>query len=116
MQVAVIAALCHPAAPMLILSWLVVVLVGVACCCYILLQLALMLDLSFAPCSLTSGTNAPLVHVVVSPITTCAIDTISLISHSACTLGDVTLCNLWWWCLSFQTLVYCTLCDDGLWW
>ena len=53
-QVAMIAASCTPPAPVLILSWsVVVVVVGVACCCCILLRLALMLVLTFAPCTLT---------------------------------------------------------------
>ena len=72
MQVAMIAALCTPAVPVLILSWSVAVVIGVACCCCIPLQLVLMLVLSFAPCTLTFGTNTPLAHVVVSPIATCA--------------------------------------------
>ena len=48
-----IAALCTPQAPVLILSWSVVVVVGVACCCCIPFRLALMLVLTFAPCTLT---------------------------------------------------------------
>ena len=57
---------------MLIPSWLVVVVVRVACCCCILLRLMLMLVLTFAPYTLTFGTNTPLVHMRVSPIATCA--------------------------------------------
>ena len=52
-KVAMIAALCTPPAPVLILSWSVVVVVGVACCCCIPFRLALMLVLTFAPCTLT---------------------------------------------------------------
>ena len=48
-----IAASCTPPASVLILSWSVVVVVGVACCCCILFRLALMLVLTFAPCTLT---------------------------------------------------------------
>ena len=52
-KVALIAASCTPPASVLILSWLVVVVVGVACCCCIPFRLALMLVLTFAPCTLT---------------------------------------------------------------
>ena len=53
MQVEMITALCTPPAPVLILSWSMVVVVGVACFSCILFQLALMLVLTFAPCTLT---------------------------------------------------------------
>ena len=43
---------CTPPAPVLILSWLEVAVVGVACGCCIPLRLALMLVLTFAPCTL----------------------------------------------------------------
>ena len=56
MQVAMIAALCTPPTPVLILSWSVVLVVGVICCCCIPLRLALMLVLTFAPSTLTLHT------------------------------------------------------------
>ena len=67
-QVAMIAALCTPAVPVLILSCLVVVVVGVASSHCILLRLALMQVLKFAPCALTIDANTLLAQVVVSPI------------------------------------------------
>ena len=106
-QVAMIAASCTPLASMLILSWLVVVVVGVACCCCIPLRLVLMLVLTFAPCTLTFGTNTPLAHVVVSPTASCTGVTFSFSlwrRYSTCTHGGSTLCNLRWWHLSLQPL------------
>ena len=93
-QLAMIAASCTPPAPVLILSWMVVMVLEVACCC-VPLRLALMLVLTFCTlhpdlCTLcfqwlslavtyggvvspsAIGTNTPLAHVVVSPIATCA--------------------------------------------
>ena len=57
-QVAMIATSCPPTTPVLIMSWSVVVVVGVACCCCILFRLALMLFLTFAPCTLTFAPSA----------------------------------------------------------
>ena len=71
-------------------SWLVVVVV-VECCCCILYQLALMLVLTFAPCTLT-----------FAPCTS----GVSLLSTSASTplahIVVVTGCNLRWWRFSFS--------------
>ena len=52
-QVAMIAAFCTPPTPVLILSWSVVVVVGVACCFCVPFRLVLMLVLTFVPCTLT---------------------------------------------------------------
>ena len=52
-QVEMITASCTPPAPVLILSWSVVVVVGAACWYCILFQLAWMLVQTFAPCTLT---------------------------------------------------------------
>ena len=65
-------------------------------CCCILLQLALMLVLTFAPCAggvflPPTSANTPLAHVVVS-----------------------TCCNLHWWCFSFQQLAQ--ILHLHMWW
>ena len=90
-QVALIAASCC-AGP---IRSLVVVVVVVACCCCIPYRLALMLALTFAPCTLTfapcaygvsllsTGATIPLAQMVV-----------------------VTSCNLRWWCLTIYINIY----------
>ena len=73
-----------------------VVVVEVACCCSIPLRLALMPVLTFAPCTLTYGTNTSLTHMVVSPIAPCAGGTYSLshwYKYTTCTHGDVNICK-----------------------
>jgi len=107
-QVALIAASCC-AGP---IRSLVVVVVVVACCCCIPYRLALMLALTFAPCTLTfapctygvsllsTGATIPLAQVVV-----------------------VSSCNLRWWCFILQPLAqivhlhtwWLTLCNLRRW-
>ena len=106
-QVALIAASCC-AGPIRSL----VVVVVVACCCCILYRLALMLALTFAPCTLTF---APCAYGV-SLLSTGA--TIPLAQRVV-----VTSCNLHWWCFILQPLVqivhlhtwWFTLCNLRWW-
>ena len=113
-----IAASCSPPASVLILSWLVVVVVvGVVCCCCIPFQFALILVLTFAPCTLTCTPCAyggchwqqftmavflpqPLAQflLVVSHITTCTGGVLpSTHWHSYWTYTRATSTVWWWW-------------------
>ena len=98
-QVAMIATSCTQPAPVLILSWsvVVVVVVEVTCCCCILFQLALMLVLTLAPCTLTCAPCAcgdchqqQLTVVFFLPPTG---------ADTELTLGQLALCSggFWWW-------------------
>ena len=131
MQVAMIAALCTPTASVLILSWLVIIVAGVAGCCCIPLWIALMLvpilhlalwplaetlhlcTLWFHPLQLVLvvlfnsaiGTNTLLANMVVSPSATCTGGVFaSTCWHRYCTCTPAT-CTVWWWSRSV-VLIY----------
>ena len=100
--------------------------------------IALMLVLTFAPCTLTFGTNTPLMHVVVSPTATLVVlfnsatggNTLLanvVVSPSATNTGCVfpstcwcryctctrATCTVWWWSRSVVVVVVVCVCGGG---